>query len=340
VEHHLNHPILVELIRGAIVESVHRGSVAVVDADGHIMFSAGSVDRPVYPRSAMKMIQALPLVESGAADAYGFGNVELSLACASHSSEPEHARTAGKMLGAAGLAESDLECGAHWPLIGVAGEKAKIEMARAGEEPSQLHNNCSGKHAGFLCCAKHSGMKTDDYLNTGHELQRDIVATMEDVTGEAIPGDQCGVDGCSAPTLAASLKGLAQGFAKLGTGTGLEPVRAKSAKRLMQACMAEPWYMAGTNRFCTRVMEIGRGRVFAKMGAEGVYTGAIPELGLGIAIKADDGAERAAEMMLAGVLQKLLGNDTDLGEEISALTTRPINNWNGINTGEMRSVPL
>lgn len=336
----MNHPILVELIRGKIVESVHRGSLAVVDADGATVLSAGTIDVPVYPRSAMKMIQALPLVESGAADGYGFGNVELSLACASHSSEPKHAQTAEKMLAAAGFNESDLECGAHWPLIGSAGEKAKIEMARAGQSPSQLHNNCSGKHAGFLCCAKHSGMKTKDYLNTDHELQRSIVATMEDITGEAIPGDQCGVDGCSAPTLAASLKGLAQGFAKLGTGTGLEPVRAKSAQRIMAACMAEPWYMAGTDRFCTRVMEIGKGRIFAKFGAEGVYTGAIPELGLGFAMKADDGAERAVEMMLAAVLQKLLGQDSDIGEKLSLLTTRPINNWNGIHTGEMRAVGL
>ncbi|MDZ7824241.1 MAG: asparaginase [Ahrensia sp.] len=333
----MNNPVLVELTRGGMVESVHRGSVAVVDASGKSLLSLGETEKPVFARSAMKLIQALPLVESGAADAYGFANKELSLACASHSSEAGHTQLAQKMLRAARLDEPDLECGAHWPLFG---DRTRLELAQSGALPTALHNNCSGKHTGFLCCAKHSGMKTSGYTRADHALQRDIVGTIENVVSEKLLPDQCGVDGCSAPTFAASLKGFAHGYARLATGVNLQLTRASAAKRLMTACMAEPWYMAGTDRFCTRVMEIGQGRIFAKVGAEGVYIAAIPELGLGIALKADDGAERAAEMMLAGVLQKLLGEDVALGEKISSLTHRDLRNWNGILTGQMRATVL
>ena len=333
-------PILVEAKRGQIVESIHRGSVCVVDADGAEILSLGIVDKPVFPRSAMKLIQALPLVESGAADAFKFGNRELSLACASHSSEPGHVSLAETMLDAAGFSESDLECGAHWPLMGDAGQAAKIKLAQSGHVPSRLHNNCSGKHAGFLCCAAHSGMKTTGYTNLNHELQQEVRATMQSVTGEMIGHSECGVDGCSAPTFAATLHGLAQGFAKLATGSGLSPIRAKSAKALINACMQEPWFMAGTERLCTKVMELGNGRIFAKGGAEGVYTAAIPELGLGIALKADDGADRASEMMLAGVLVKLLGQDSQLGEALSSLASRPIRDWNNQQVGELRAITL
>lgn len=333
-------PILAELTRGGIVETVHRGSVAVFDADGGNVLSLGDVERPVFPRSAYKLIQALPLVETGAADHYGFGQKELSLACASHSSEPGHVDLAAKMLGAAGLGEPDLECGSHWPIMGSAGEITRIELAQSGNTPNQLYNNCSGKHAGFLCCAKHAGLKTSGYIKPEHEIQRHIFSVFETLVGEKITADQCGIDGCSAPTLAASLTGLAKAFAKLAAGTGLEPVRAKAAKRLMDACMAQPWYMAGTNRFCTRVMELGEGRIFAKMGAEGVYMATIPEMGLGIAIKADDGADRAGEMILAGVLNMLMGNDTSLGEKLKALTHQPMYNWNRMHIGDIRSCPI
>ncbi len=331
-------PVLVEATRGNRVESVHRGSFAICDAQGKVVSQIGTIHEPVFPRSAMKLIQALPLVESGAADAAGFGQKELSLACASHSSEEAHADLAGEMLRKIGMSEADLECGPHWPLIGEAGEKAKIKLAQSGRTPTRLHNNCSGKHAGFLCCAAHMGLERKGYIDPGHKLQKRIRATMEGLVGEVIADDQCGIDGCSAPTFAVTLKGLAAGFAKLATGTGVEPLRAKSADRLLQACMSEPWYMAGTERFCTRVMEIGQGRIFAKGGAEGVYTAAIPELGLGIALKADDGADRASEMILAGVLHKLLGTDTDVGEQIITLTKRPIRDWNGNKAGELRSV--
>ena len=330
----MTNPVLVEITRGAIVESRHRGSVAVFDGDGHCVLSVGDVDLAVFPRSANKLIQALPFVESGAADRFGFGNKELSLACASHSGEPEHAELARSMLQRAGLEPTVLECGCHWPYDqGVA-----IALAQTGAKPSALHNNCSGKHAGFICTCVQEGDDPKGYVTAGHAAQQRVRQTLEEVTGAAHGADVCGTDGCSIPTYAIPLASLARGFAKMATGQGLAPVRAKAAKRLMEACMAEPFYMAGTGRSCTRLMEAAPGRVFAKVGAEGVYCAAIPELGFGIALKADDGAERAAEIMVAGVLARLASGIPELAAALEPFTRRTMTNWNGITVGERRFV--
>ncbi|MEQ9180849.1 MAG: asparaginase, partial [Nitratireductor sp.] len=171
----MTNPVLVEVMRGALVESRHRGAVAVIDADGRTMFEIGDIDRPVFPRSAIKAIQALPLVESGAADACGFDDRDLALACASHSGEAAHAERAAAMLARAGLDEDALECGSHWPL----GEQATLDLARAGQTPSALHNNCSGKHAGFLCVCCHGGTAHRGYSGYDHPMQRELRAVME-----------------------------------------------------------------------------------------------------------------------------------------------------------------
>ncbi|TIP34152.1 MAG: asparaginase, partial [Mesorhizobium sp.] len=171
-------PVLVEVTRGAVVESAHRGAVSVFDADGKPVWEIGDTARPVFPRSAVKAIQALPLLESGAADAYGFGDRELALACASHSGEPAHVELAQAMLAKAGLDKTALECGAHWPSSHV----ATIALARAGSAPNPLHNNCSGKHAGFLCTCVHSGIAHGGYVKAGHALQEMVRDAMQSVT--------------------------------------------------------------------------------------------------------------------------------------------------------------
>ncbi len=159
-------PVLVEVLRGAHVESAHRGSVAVFDGDGKQVWELGDTARPVFPRSAVKAIQALPFVESGAADAYGFGQRELAFACASHSGEAAHAELASAMLEKAGLDGGALECGAHWPMS----QAATVALARSGASPSALHNNCSGKHSGFLCTCRHAGFGHQGYVKAGHAL--------------------------------------------------------------------------------------------------------------------------------------------------------------------------
>lgn len=328
----MTNPVLAEVLRGTLVESVHRGSVAVFDGDGKSVWEIGETHRPVFPRSAVKLIQALPLVESGAADAYGFGDRELALACASHSGEPLHAETALSMLLRAGLDETALECGCHWP----DNHAATIAMARAGGEPNALHNNCSGKHAGFLCTCCHSGIAHESYVKADHRLQGLVRDAMEAVTGAAHDVDSCGTDGCSIPTYAVPLRNFAVGFARIATGNGLQPERAKAGRRLMSACMAEPFMVSGTGRADEALMKAAPGRIFVKMGAEGVYCAAVPELGLGIVLKCDDGAVRAAEVMITGVLVKLLEKDEPLAEELRNLAHKPIMSRNGAKVGEVR----
>ncbi|MER9227084.1 asparaginase [Mesorhizobium sp. M0437] len=325
-------PVLVEVLRGAIVESAHRGAVAVFDADGKPVWEIGDTAQPVFPRSAVKAIQALPLVESGAADAYGFGDRELALACASHSGEPSHVELARAMLAKAGLDETALECGAHWP----SSHGATLALARAGSVPNALHNNCSGKHSGFLCTCVHSGIAHRGYVKAGHASQEMVREAMQAVTGAAHDADHRGTDGCSIPTYAVPLRSFALGFARMATGAGFEPVRARAAKRLLSACMAEPFFVAGTGRSDVAMMDAAPGRIFVKGGAEGVFCAALPELGLGIALKCDDGAGRAAEVMVAAVLAKLLQADQALAAKLTEQANPPIESRIGAKVGALR----
>src|ERR1043165_6758198 len=224
----MSNPVLVEVLRGALVESRHCGSVAVVDADGTPVLALGDVARPVYPRSAVKPIQALPLVESGAAETYGFGDQEIALACASHGGEPAHVEVARRMLARAGADAGALECGAHWP----SHQPSSQALARSVGAPSALHNNCSGKHAGFLCVACAAGVGHSGYVKAEHFVQREVRAALESLTGAGLSEDQCGIDGCSIPTYAMSLTALAHAFAKFGTGQGLGRARSATSHKI------------------------------------------------------------------------------------------------------------
>jgi L-asparaginase II len=314
-----------------LVESRHRGAVAVADASGKIAFVLGDIAAPVFPRSAIKALQALPLVESGAAERFGLGDEELALACASHSGEPAHVLGVERMLAAAGLDPSALRCGVHWPMA----QSAAHALAKIGTA-SALHNNCSGKHAGFLCLACAMGGAHADYWRPEHAVQREVRAVIEDFTGATLAQDVCAIDGCSVPTWAIPLQNLAAGFAKFAAGQGLSPKRAAAAERLRRACAQKPWYVAGTGRFCTEIMQIFGPRVFVKTGAEGVYCGALPEQGLGIAIKCDDGASRAAQAIMAALIARLLPmNDTER-QALSPFMRPALRNWNGFEVGAVR----
>ena len=316
-------------MRGSAVESRHSGAVAVADSAGRLVFAAGEVERPIFPRSAIKSIQALPLVESGAVDRFGLGTEQLALACASHNAEPDHVATATAMLARAGLEGSALKCGAHWPMH----QPSAQALARSGGQASAVHNNCSGKHSGFLCAACATDSDIGTYIEAAHPVQHEVKGALENLTG-ALLGDPA-VDGCSVPTWAVPLGGLARGFARFGTGEGLPPIRAKAAARLRAACAAHPWHVAGTGRFCTELMRAFGERVFVKTGAEGVACAALPELGLGIAVKCDDGAGRAAEVVLATAVARFLNTEAD--RAALARHMRPVmRNWNGIEVGSLR----
>jgi L-asparaginase II len=331
----MTNPILVEVLRGTLVESRHRGAVAVADADGAALLAIGDVTTPIFPRSAVKALQALPLVETGAADAFGFGDEELALACASHSGEPGHVAGVTGMLAKAGLDAAALRCGAHWPIA----QPVLVELARAGQL-SALHNNCSGKHAGFLCVACAKGIDHADYWRPQHPVQREVRAVLENLTGAALSDDRCAIDGCSVPTWAIPLQDLAHAFAKFVTGHGLAPERARAAARLRAACTQKPWHVAGTGRFCTEIMQLFGARVFVKTGAEGVYCGALPELGLGIALKCDDGAGRAAQAIMAAIIARFLPLG-DAGRAALAHFMHPtLRNWNGFEVGALRVMDM
>jgi L-asparaginase II len=331
----MDNPFLVEVTRGRLVESRHRGSVSVVDADGGIVLSLGDMDRRVFPRSAVKALQALPLIETGIADKYGLTDEEIALACASHSGEPEHARVAQSMLTKAGRDVSCLECGTHWPM----GEAAARQLAADGKTPSALHNNCSGKHAGFVCLACGLGEDTRGYVSADHPVQQRVREAMEEITGACHTEEKSGIDGCSIPTYAIPLPSLAFGFARFGTGAGLSGEGRAAAERIRKAVARHPFMVAGTGRFDTKLMEILGERAFVKVGAEGVYCATFPELGYGIALKADDGHVRAAEAMMGALALRFLPLSDAERNAVSALAQPVFKNWNGIEVGRIQVNP-
>ena len=329
----MENPIVVEVLRGPRVESFHRGAGAVVDADGRIVLAFGDVERPIYPRSAVKALQALPLIESGAADRFALSDEAIALACASHSGEPAHVALADAMLAKAGADASTLACGTHWPLNAAAGQA----LARSGGGPTALHNNCSGKHAGFICLACARGVTPDGYETPAHPVQREVKAAIEDVVGEKLDESRRGIDGCSIPSYAIPLSALALGFARFGTGQGFPPARKNAARRIRAAVAKHPFFVAGTGRFDTDVMSLLGARAFTKTGAEGVFCAALPEQGLGLAVKADDGAGRAAEVMIASLIAKFLPMSEAERAKFAAFEAPRLTNWRGIEVGGLRA---
>jgi L-asparaginase II len=325
-------PVVVEATRGALVESAHRGAGAVVDKDGRVVVAFGDADRPVYPRSAVKALQALPLVASGAADRLGLSEKEIALSCASHSGSEDHVATARAMLAKVNCDEHALECGAHWPL----GENEARALARSGRMPTALHNNCSGKHAGFICLSCAMGVDPKGYVAPDHAVQREVKASIEAMTGARLSEEMRGVDGCAIPTYPISLLALARGFARLGTGHGLSPERSNAAARTRSAVAAHPLTVAGRGRFDTEVMSLLGARVFTKSGAEGVFCAALPEAGFGIAIKADDGAGRAAQVMIATLIHRFGGFDDETNARFMRFVSPRLSNWNGAEVGLLR----
>jgi L-asparaginase II len=320
--------LLAEVLRGAEVESRHFGAFVVADAGGRVVLSGGDAARAIFPRSAVKALQALPLLLSGAAERFGLSGAELALACASHVGAPLHAQTAAAMLARAGRDETCLECGAHWPVS----SGAAHALAAAGQRPGALHNNCSGKHAGFICTAIHAGHDPLGYVGADHPIMRAVTAAMSAVTGDDLDRQSPAIDGCSIPTYRMTMRGLAAGFARFGTGLGMPSGFAEAAARLRQAVADHPVMLSGEGRFDTVVTQALGAAAFVKLGAEGVYCGALPAMGLGFALKCDDGTPRAAEAATAALLRHFLGPD----EVLDGLASTALTNWRGITVGQIR----
>jgi len=318
---------LAQVWRGGRLESLHRGHAVVVDGGGAVVQAWGDPGLLVYPRSSAKMIQALPLVESGAAAARGLGADRLALACASHNAAAIHVDPVNAWMAELGLDDAAFRCGPQEPRD----LPMRDALIRAHQAPCQVHNNCSGKHAGFLTLAAHLGAGPE-YLEIDHPVQIAAREAFEDATGEDSPS--WAIDGCSAPNHACTLAGLARAMARFATAQTGQGARAEAMLALRRAMVAHPELVAGEGRACTALMRAMDG-VAVKTGAEGVFVAILPGQGLGVAVKAEDGATRAAESAIAQVLVRLGALPAD-HPVATRLIHGPITNWRGLRTGEMR----
>lgn len=296
-----SNPVLVEVLRGDLAESWHRGAAAVVTAEGMVVRAWGEVERCVYPRSAIKPLQAIPFVETGAVDRFGLGDEEIALASGSHRGKPLHVDAIAAWLDRLGLSEKDLECGAQAPFSPTAAEA----LRREGKPFTALHHNSSGKHAGFLTTALHMGEPLRGYIRPGHPVQQRAARAVAEMTGVELAGAPRGIEGCGILVYGLPLVALARGMARLVTPLGLPESRAKAARRICAAMTARPELLVGPGRLSTVIIEVTRGAVIVKGGAEGVFLAGIPGQGLGLALKIDDGAQRAADVALLAILRKL-----------------------------------
>lgn len=328
-------PVVVRVLRAGVVESVHRGAWCLVDPSGEVLAGAGDLLHPIFARSSVKSFQALPLFESGAAERFQFSDPEVALAIASHSGEPCHTETVRLTLERLGLGVRHLRCGIHAPTDAL----ARAELRARHEAPSALHNNCSGKHAGFLALAQHLGDAPEDYLELGSRGQVLVRAALSELTGvperELVPG----LDGCSAPTYRLPLRALATAFARLSNPAELAPARRAHAERLTRVAGAHPALVGGSKeRIDTDLLRASGGRLFAKIGAEAVHALGVVGGGRGLALKIDDGGERALHALVLGLLEAL---QLVTPAELAALgpwRERTLRNFAGLAVGRIEAV--
>jgi len=319
---------MVEVWRGNLLESVHQGHAVICDERGEIVEAWGDPEAVIYPRSSCKMIQALPLIESGAASAFGLTSEQLALACSSHNAAAIHTDLVQAWLKDLDLTDDDLRCGPQPP----GDREAREGLIKTDTSPCQYHNNCSGKHTGFLTLNKHLG-GGPDYERIGHPVQQANKAAFEELTGETSPA--FGIDGCSAPNHACTMHGFARSLAFFATAQDRSDTRSKAAVQLTRAMTQHPDLVAGEGRACTELMRAMDGKVALKTGAEAVFSAIIPEKRLSVALKITDGAFRASEAAIAAILVKLGVLDANHPATIKRMTPK-LTNWRGLEAGFIR----
>lgn len=329
-------PVLVEVTRGTLIESRHRGHAAVVDPSGRVVRAWGDVETVIYPRSSIKPIQALPLVETGAAAAFGLGDVELALACASHQGEARHVEAVTAWLARIGLTPDDLACGPQVP----SGPAAARALFEAHGAPARVHNNCSGKHTGMLTTARHLGEPVDSYAALSHPVQQRVLGIFESMCGLDLSAAPRGVDGCSLPVLGMPLGNLALGMARFADPVDQPDTRRQAVARLRRAMAAEPFMVHGSDTFVSECMAATGEAVLVKGGAEGMFTAALPNLGLGVAVKIEDGAARGAEVAMANILAGLGVFEDRAVAALAHWLTEPQRNWAGASIGDVRPAAI
>lgn len=319
---------MTEIWRGSLLESQHLGHAVVCDDSGQIVRSWGDPDAVIYPRSSAKMIQALPLLTSGAADKYGLTSEQLALSCASHNGAAIHTDRVEKWLGQLGLDDTDFRCGPQMP----DDRDAKYDLIRGHSKPCQMHNNCSGKHTGFLTLTQHMNAGPD-YVEIDHPVQQACLNAFEETTGMTSPG--YGIDGCSAPNFATTVHGLARSMAWFASANTRSDRQSVAGASLASAMMKHPDLVAGEGRACTNLMRAMGGTVAVKTGAEGVFIAIIPEKRMGVAVKIVDGATRASECTIAAILCDLGVLDAN-HPAAQKYMNAPILNRRNIDTGVIK----
>lgn len=326
--------ILVNVIRGVTVESIHRGHLIILDGDGNTIASFGDPETVTFFRSACKAFQAIPFITSGAADVFGFDEREIALACASHSGERIHVEIAAGMLEKIGLSETDLKCGAHLPFS----EKEAERMLHANENPTQLHNNCSGKHAAMLAFAKHIEADIATYDSADNRIQKRILRCIADFTKVAENDIAIGVDGCAAPNFALPVAAMARSFAHLVFPDSFHETIRAACSRIVLAMIKYPELIGGSERLDTMLMRAASGKIISKVGADGVWLcGVLPSekfpKGMGIALKIEDGDDKRARPVVAVEVLRHLGilSDKDMRE----ISPMPVKNRRGDVVGKI-----
>lgn len=322
-------PLNVEVLRGENVESRHDVSAVVINSSGVTELAFGLSDLRIYPRSSIKAIQALPIILSGAAQKFSISDTELAMASASHGAEAAHISCVESWLHRIGLSIQDLECGSHLP----GNQQAAFQLLNSGRTFSAIHNNCSGKHTGMLSMALAMGVDTGGYSGVNHPVQQQIRRVIEDYCSERITADCIAVDGCSIPTYFLHLTSLALAMARFSDPENFMPLYDSAAKRIYRANVENPFYVAGTDRYCTRIMTELNKRGLVKTGAEGVMFAGIPELKIGVVIKVHDGNLRASEVAMSWILNELGLLSPAAWEQYSQI---PVKNWNQILTGKIQ----
>lgn len=322
-------PVLVTHSRGGVTESFHRGVVCIVNEAGAVVASIGDTSQVCYPRSALKYFQHIPLLVSGAFDHYGFTLSELAIMCGSHNGEAYHVEAARNILRKIGMDESALRCGSQSPTH----KSDYLKLIRAGKEPSAIHNNCSGKHSGFLAYCKFMGLSTEDYLSFSHPLHleiRRITALFHEMEEADIVS---GIDGCSAPIFGMPVYNQAVAYKNLISASKFGSDISNACQLLVKAIMVHPEMIAGTKRYCSDLIRVTKGRIIGKTGADGVYSIAIPELKIGICIKLDDGRMGPQYNVAQAILEALNLLSADEKIQLRGYLETDIKNWAGNLTG-------
>jgi L-asparaginase II len=327
-------PLRVHASRGGITESSHTVHAIIVDALGKTLHQWGDVTKPIYPRSSIKALQAMAFMEMKGDEYFQLNEEEIAILCASHNGEPKHVETAQSILKKVGNSPTTFECGSHWPMRA----ETSYQLARTGEEPTTSHNNCSGKHAGMIALAKLMQVDPKGYINIDHPVQQRIASSMAQMCEYDYQNASWSPDGCSAPTWAIPLYNLALGFAKFASPDSLTKDQQRACNKLFDAVVTHPFMVAGTERYCTDMMALLGKRVFLKVGAEGVYIAAIPDLKLAIALKCEDGATRAAESVMTALLGFIGATDHVDETTLARFQNVEIKNWNKIVTGDIYCV--